>query len=116
LPGYAPEKRRKELWDQLSSFVGPLAGDQTLGTFSTLTDAECPMPSYPSVDESRPRLHRAGWSVGETAFGLPHAPAWQVDGANGENRLLAHERTQAEAWWRACEQAWAVGMLARVRR
>jgi hypothetical protein len=31
------------------------------------------MPSYPTVDESRDRLHRAGWSVGETAFGLPHA-------------------------------------------
>jgi hypothetical protein len=24
---------------------------------------------YPSVDESRNRLHRAGWSLGETCFG-----------------------------------------------
>jgi hypothetical protein len=26
-----------------------------------------PTPTYPGVDESRDRLHRAGWSVGETA-------------------------------------------------
>jgi hypothetical protein len=66
------------------------------------------MSPYPSVDESRDRLHRAGWSVGEIAS----AAAWVVSGANGENILDARGRTQAEAWWRACEQARAVGMLA----
>jgi hypothetical protein len=25
------------------------------------------MPTFPTVDESRDRLHRAGWSVGEIA-------------------------------------------------
>jgi hypothetical protein len=35
-----------------------------------------------------------------------------VTGANGENRLYAEGATQSEAWWRACEQAAAVGMLA----
>ena len=49
---------------------------------------------YPSVDESRDRLHRAGWSLGETCFGS----TWQVDGVNGENRLLATGYSQAEAW------------------
>jgi hypothetical protein len=63
---------------------------------------------YPGVDESRDRLHRAGWSVGEAAFG----PAWVVTGTNGENRLHASAATQAEAWWRACEQAREVGLLA----
>ena len=66
---------------------------------------------YPAVDESRDRLRRAGWSVGEAAFG----PAWVVSGTNGENRLHATGATQAEAWWRACEQARAVGMLAPAR-
>jgi hypothetical protein len=37
--------------------------------------------AYPSVDESRDRLHLAGWSLGEACFGA----AWQVDGTSGEN-------------------------------
>jgi hypothetical protein len=32
------------------------------------------MPTYPSVDESRDRLHRAGWSMGEIGC----APIWVV--------------------------------------
>ena len=66
------------------------------------------MSTYPSVDESSDRLHRAGWSVGEYAT----ASAWVVTGSNGENLLHAEGRTQAEAWWGACEQARALGMLA----
>jgi hypothetical protein len=69
------------------------------------------MGAFPSVDESRDRLHRAGWSVGEIAS----ANCWLVTGANGENQLRAEGGTQAEAWWRACEQARAVGMLAPAR-
>src|SRR5215468_9148983 len=60
------------------------------------------MSDLPSVDESFERLHRAGWSVGE----------WILTGTNGENVLEARSQTQAEAWWRGCEQARAVGMLA----
>jgi hypothetical protein len=70
-----------------------------------------PAPAFPGVDECRDRLHRAGWSVGETVT----APRWQVSGSNGENRLEASGRTQAQAWHRACEQARAVGMLAPLR-
>jgi hypothetical protein len=73
------------------------------------------MPNYPTVDESRDRLHRAGWSLGEIAFGPLCAQVWQVDGHNGENRLVAHGRTQGEAWWRDCLQAREAGMLAPVR-
>ena len=65
--------------------------------------------SYPSVDESRDRLRRAGWSLGEARFGA----FWQVDGTSGENRLLATGATQAEAWWRACLLARELGLLAR---
>ena len=66
------------------------------------------MSTFPSVDESFDRLHRAGWSAGDAATG----GGWLVCGSNGENLLEARGRTQAEAWWRACEQARAVGMLA----
>jgi hypothetical protein len=69
------------------------------------------MGTYPSVDESRDRLHRAGWSVGEIAT----AAGWLVTDTNGENALDARGKTLAEAWWRACEQARAVGMLAPAR-
>jgi hypothetical protein len=73
------------------------------------------MPTYPTVDESRDRLHRAGWSVGETAVGPEHALVWIISGTNGENRIEGRGRTQAEAWHRATQQAGAVGMLARPR-
>ena len=64
--------------------------------------------TYPGVDESFDRLRRAGWSVGDCGT----AALWCVSGSNGENAVRAEGRTQAEAWWRACEQARAVGMLA----
>jgi hypothetical protein len=69
------------------------------------------MGAFPGVVESRDRLHRAGWSVEETAT----ATRWQVSGSNGENRLEASGRTQAKAWHRAGEQARALGMLSPVR-
>jgi hypothetical protein len=67
------------------------------------------MPAFPSSDESFARLQRAGWSVGEVRLA---DGTWLVTGGNGENRLKARAQSQAEAWWRACEQAAVVGMLA----
>jgi hypothetical protein len=69
------------------------------------------LAQFPGVDESRNRLHRAGWSVGEIAT----ATRWLVSGANGENQIQAGGANQAEAWHTACEQAAAVGMLAPAR-
>jgi hypothetical protein len=60
------------------------------------------------VDESIDRLHRAGWSIGDVGT----ATRWLVSGTNGENLIRAEGKSRAEAWWRACEQAAAVGMLA----
>jgi hypothetical protein len=68
--------------------------------------------TYPSVDESRDRLHRAGWSIGEAGG----AAVWIVIGTNGENMIRVEGCSQAEAWWRACEQAAAEGMPAKPRR
>jgi hypothetical protein len=38
------------------------------------------MPTYPTVDESRDRLHRAGWSIGEIATAM----RWLATGSNGD--------------------------------
>jgi hypothetical protein len=70
------------------------------------------MPDYPSVDESRDRLHRAGWSIGDAGG----RTSWIVSGTNGENVIRAEGRSQAEAWYRATLQAEAVGMLAKPRQ
>jgi hypothetical protein len=64
--------------------------------------------TYPGVDESFERLRRAGWSVG----GCGTAALWVVSGSNGENAIRAPGRAQAAAWWRACGQTRAMGMLA----
>jgi hypothetical protein len=69
------------------------------------------MFTYPSVDESFDRLHRAGWSIGETTS----TTVWIVTGTNGENRIHAEGGSQAAAWHLATLQAEAVGMLASAR-
>ena len=63
---------------------------------------------YPSAGESLGRPHRAGWSAGYARFG----ETWAVYGTNGENVIDAAGPALDEAYWRACEQARAVGMLA----
>ena len=70
------------------------------------------MSHSPSVDESWDRLHRAGWSLGEYAVGPEHGLVWCVEGQNGANRIEARGQSQAEAWWRACQSARALGVLA----
>ena len=70
------------------------------------------MPRYPTAEESRDRLHRAGWSVGDVGTS---GGGWLVTGTNGENVLKAWGWTPAEAWYRACQEAAAVGMLAHPR-
>jgi hypothetical protein len=51
--------------------------------------------------------------MGDVAVHTDRGLRWVVTGTNGENRVEARGATQAEAWHRACEQAAAVGMLAR---
>src|SRR5262249_35923939 len=72
------------------------------------------MNTFPTVDESRRRLHRAAWSVGEFAtLGAGGMARWCVNGRNGENAVEAAGAAQTEAWYRACQQAEALGMLRR---
>jgi hypothetical protein len=44
------------------------------------------MPNSPTGNESRGRLYRTGWSVGETAVGPEQALVGLIAGSNGENR------------------------------
>jgi hypothetical protein len=66
----------------------------------------------PTIDECLDRLQRAGGGVGHAAFGA----AWQVDGTNGEDVLIACAATLEEAYRLACAQTRAVGMLAPARQ
>ena len=47
-----------------------------------------------TIDKYFARLHAAGWSVGESCFTTDAGIVWQVDGTNGEKRLLARAPTQ----------------------
>ena len=69
------------------------------------------MAFHPTVDESAARLKRSGWSAGDVQLLTAAGPVWLVSGTNGENRINARGKTQAEAWHRAVEQAAACGML-----
>jgi hypothetical protein len=64
------------------------------------------------ITEAIGRLHRAGWSVGSTAFATePGGLAWVVSGTNRENRIEGRDTTEAAAWRSALEQARLLGML-----
>jgi hypothetical protein len=67
--------------------------------------------AYPTADESRDRLRRAGWTAGEIAT----VTRWEVYGSNGENRIEATSKARATAWWLACVPARAVGIRMPVR-
>lgn len=68
---------------------------------------------YPPTEESLDRLRRSGWTISETAVHVPGVGlVWVVTGVNREHKIRAEGRTAREAWFRAVEQAGAVGMLA----
>jgi hypothetical protein len=78
-----------------------------------MNDQELSETCFPTAEESLLRLHRAGWSVSCTKFTSPTGPVWIVSGYNGENLVCIAGPTRDEAWWLACEQARAAGMLGR---
>jgi hypothetical protein len=75
---------------------------------------EPPTTDLLSVVTMLDRLHRAGWSIGDAAFQYKDGcVVWLVSGYNGENLIHVESSTRAAAWWAACQQAEAVGMLGR---
>jgi hypothetical protein len=66
------------------------------------------VPTYPSVDDSRDRLDRAGWSAAREGCDFPgQAPNHWVVVRQGEGgrSVVGEGKTAREAWWRAAEQA-----------
>jgi hypothetical protein len=64
------------------------------------------------VAEVLEALHRAGWSIGETAFAaVDGSRVWVVSGHNGENQIRAEGASALEAWQEAARQAREVGMV-----
>jgi hypothetical protein len=70
---------------------------------------------FPSSVDALVLLHRSCWMIGNTAFQVGDVLLWLVTGSNGENRIQAEGAPHAEVWYRAVEQAAAVGMLRRRR-
>jgi hypothetical protein len=67
---------------------------------------------FSPTEESISRLRRSGWIVRESRWtDWDGQTVHQVNGHNGENKILVIGPTPSEAWWRACEAAAAVGML-----
>jgi hypothetical protein len=71
------------------------------------------MPIYPPSELSKERLRRAGWCMDVSTQSPSPALVWRVKGFNGENLIDATGKTAAEAWYKACLAAEAVGMLRR---
>jgi hypothetical protein len=71
--------------------------------------------AYPDFYESWSELDVAGWYVWEEEVaGPPHAPVWRVTGRHNDcGDLNASGSTQAEAWYRAVEQAQSLRMVGR---
>ncbi len=77
------------------------------------------MPAEPpgATTDAIEQLHRAGWSIGITAWtnGAGEGPTWIVSGSNGENQIRAEGATAAEAWQATLGQARGQGMLERIK-
>jgi hypothetical protein len=56
-------------------------------------------------------LHRAGWSIGDTAFAGKEGISWLVYGTKGDHSIQANGKTQEEAWKQACRQAEEMGLV-----
>jgi len=57
-------------------------------------------------------LHRAGWSIGDTAFAGKEGISWLVFGTKGDHSIRAEGKSQEEAWWKqACRQAEEMGLV-----
>jgi hypothetical protein len=56
-------------------------------------------------------LHRAGWSIGDTAFAGQAGLTWLVYGTQGGYELRAENSKRTEAWKHACRQATENGLI-----
>ena len=69
------------------------------------------MNDIPKTDKLFLILHRAGWSIGDTAFAGKEGISWLVFGTKGDHSIRANGKTQEEAWKQACRQAEEMGLV-----
>ena len=69
------------------------------------------MSDIPKTDRLFLILHRAGWSIGDTAFVGKEGMSWLVYGTKGDHSIQANGNTQVEAWKQACRQAKEMGLV-----
>jgi hypothetical protein len=69
------------------------------------------MGNVSKIDGLLVRLHRAGWSVGETAFGEGESVTWLVYGPQSGYELRAESPRRDEAWEEAYRQAKGLGLI-----
>jgi len=69
------------------------------------------MDDIPKTDKLFLILHRAGWSIGVTAFVGKEGMSWLVFGTRGELSLRGEGKSQVEAWKDACRQAEELGLV-----
>jgi len=56
------------------------------------------MDEIPKTDKLFLILHRAGWSIGDTAFVGKQGISWLVYGTKGDHSIQAKGKSQVEAW------------------
>ncbi|MGA2701633.1 MAG: hypothetical protein ABSH35_11120 [Isosphaeraceae bacterium] len=56
------------------------------------------MDEIPKTDKLFLILHRAGWSIGDTAFVGKEGISWLVYGTKGDHSIQAKGKSQVEAW------------------
>ena len=69
------------------------------------------MDHIPKTDKLFLILHRAGWSIGDTAFVGKDGISWLVFGTKGDHSIQANGETQEQAWKKACRQAEELGLI-----
>jgi hypothetical protein len=60
------------------------------------------MIDIPKTDKLFLILHRAGWSIGDTAFAGKEGLSWLIYGTSGDHLIQVHGNTKEDAWKQAC--------------
>ena len=63
------------------------------------------MDQIPKTDKLFLILHRAGWSIGVTAFVGKEGISWLVYGTKDDRSIQISGQCQEQAWKQACRQA-----------
>ena len=69
------------------------------------------MEEIPKTDRLFLIVHRAGWSIGDTALVGKEGISWLVYGTRGDQSIRAEGKSQVEAWKLACRQAEEMGLV-----